>query len=198
MKRWLSVTLMTACVPLLLSAQQKQFVQAELLKTIKAKTAKPGDPVKARAVNAVILPGGRTISEGAALTGQVVEASANSLTISFDQPVKLSIRAAMMPGGAQKSSADAGNSSLSVPTPDAHAMKGPAQLSDQTKNAAQNSPSNSPEGSQRPVAAQTGSVIGMPGVTLQVDETSHTSKFESSGKELQLKSGLQLMLAVQQ
>jgi hypothetical protein len=47
------------------------------------------------------------------------------------------------------------------------------------------------------VAAQAGSVIGMPDVTLQVDDSpQHASKFESSGKELQLKQGLQFMLAV--
>jgi len=47
------------------------------------------------------------------------------------------------------------------------------------------------------VAAHTGSVIGMPGVTLEVDEgPERTSKFVSADKELQLKSGMQLMLAV--
>ena len=46
------------------------------------------------------------------------------------------------------------------------------------------------------VAAKAGSVIGMPGVTLQVDDSAqHASKFVSSGKELQLKQGLQFMLA---
>jgi hypothetical protein len=49
----------------------------------------------------------------------------------------------------------------------------------------------------RPVAAQAGSMIGMPDVTLQVDDSpQHASKFESSGKELQLRQGLQFMLAV--
>lgn len=36
----------------------KQFIQAELLKTVKAKKAKLGDIVKARAVQAVTLPDG--------------------------------------------------------------------------------------------------------------------------------------------
>jgi len=45
---------------------------------------------------------------------------------------------------------------------------------------------------------QTGAVIGMPGVTLQVDDSpQHASKFESSSSnKFQLKKGLQLMLGV--
>jgi len=130
------------------------------LKTIKAKSAKPGDPVKARAVTAATLPGGVSIAEGTILLGQIRSADPHSLTISFDEaeirgqktPMSLSIRAAMMPGGSE---------------------------------------------SHLGVSAQTGSIIGLPGVTLQVDESpQHASKFESTGKDLQLKNGLQLMLSV--
>ena len=53
MKTWLMVIVAAAGLPLSSLAQHKQFIQAELLKTVKAKNAKPGDPVKARAVNAV-------------------------------------------------------------------------------------------------------------------------------------------------
>jgi hypothetical protein len=142
-----------------LSAQQpKQFVQAELLKTIKTKNAKVGDPVKARTVNAVVLPGGVNVSVGAILLGEVRSVDGASLAISFDRveqdstntPLILSIRAARMPGESPKSQ-----------------------------------------------AAQTGAVIGMAGVSLQVDDSPrHESKFASDGKELQLNKGLQLMLAV--
>jgi hypothetical protein len=161
MKVWVIAIVAAGCLPVSLFAQHKQFIQAELLKTLKAKSAKVGDPVKARAVNAVSLPGGVQISAGAILLGEVRSADPNALGISFDQveisgkrtPLALSIRGAMMPGGSQ----------------------------------------NNVDG----VAAQAGSVIGMPGVTLQVDDSPrHTSKFESSGKDLQLKQGLQLMLAV--
>ena len=150
-----------ACLPLSSLAQHKQFVQAELLKTVKAKSAKAGDPVKARAVAAVVLPGGVTIPEGTMLFGEVRAADPNSVSISFGQveikgnktPLSLSIRAAMMPNG----------------------------------------PQNHVNG----VAAQAGAVIGMPGVTLQVDDSAqHASKFASSGKDLQLKQGLQFMLGV--
>ena len=209
MKIWLIAIVAAGGLPLSSLAQHsKQFVQAELLKTIKAKSAKAGDPVKARAVTAVLLPGGVAIPEGTILLGEVRAADPNSLSISFERvelsgkktPLSLSIRAAMMPGGPQKSSGDAGNSPLDAATPNAHPIKGEtAQLSDKTQNAAQNASAGSAGVSQpgRVVAAQTGSVIGMPGVTLQVDDSpQHASKFESSGKELQLKQGLQLMLAV--
>jgi len=161
MKIWSIMIVAAACMPLSFLAQHKQFIQAELLKTIKAKNAKAGDPVKARAVAAVVLPGGVTIPEGAILLGEVRAADPNSLSITFLQvevkgkqtPLSLSIRAAMMPNG----------------------------------------PENHVDG----VAAQTGSVIGMPGVTLQIDDSPrHASRFESNGKELQLKQGLQFMLAV--
>src|SRR5580658_71475 len=161
MKMRFIVIALSACLPLSSLAQHKQFIQAELLKTIKAKNAKAGDPVKARAVNAVVLPGGVAISEGAILLGEVRTADANSVSISFEQaelggkktPLSLSIRAAMMPNG----------------------------------------PQNNVDG----MAAQTGSVIGMPGVILKVDDSpQHASKFELTGKELQLKQGLQFMLAV--
>ena len=85
MKRWLTVIVAAACLPLPSLAQHKQFIQAELLKTIKAKSAKAGDPVKARAVAAVLLPGGLAIPEGATLLGEVRSADPNSLSISFEQ-----------------------------------------------------------------------------------------------------------------
>jgi len=45
------------------------------------------------------------------------------------------------------------------------------------------------------VTAEAGAVIGLPGVTLHIDETpQHASKFQSSAKDFQLKQGLFLML----
>jgi hypothetical protein len=161
MKRWLVTVAAAACLALPSLAQHKTFIQAELLKTVKAKSAQAGDPVKARVVAGVVLPGGVTIPEGAVLFGEVRAADPNSVSISFEQveikgnktPLSLSIRAAMLPSGSQ----------------------------------------NHVNG----VAAQAGAVIGMPGVTLQVDDSAqHASKFASSGKELQLKQGLQFMLGV--
>lgn len=208
MSIWLTILVATGCLPLSSLAQNsKQFLQAELLKTIKAKSAKVGDPVKARAVSAVLLPGGIAIPEGAILLGEVRAADTNSLSISFDQaelggkktPLSLSIRAALMPGGPQKSVG--GNASVDAAAPNVHPMSGgsanPVPVTTQ-----QATPSARPDSGPvvqpgRPVAAQAGSVIGLPDVTLQVDDSpQHASKFESSGKELQLKQGLQFMLAV--
>jgi hypothetical protein len=207
MKFWLTILVAAGCLPMPSSAQQKQFVQAELLKTIKAKSAKAGDPVKARAVSAVLLPGGIAIPEGTILEGEVRAADTNSLSISFDQAelsgkktsLSLSIRAALMPGGPQKNFG--GNASVDAAAPNVHPMNGgpatPVPVT--TQQAAPNARPDSGGVVQpgRPVAAQAGSVIGMPGVALQVDDSpQHASKFESSGKELQLKQGLQFMLAV--
>ncbi|HEV8038894.1 MAG TPA: hypothetical protein VGP62_08535, partial [Bryobacteraceae bacterium] len=130
MKVWLTILVAAGCLPLSSSAQQKQFVQAELLKTIKAKSAKAGDPVKARAVSAVLLPGGIAIPEGTILEGEVRAADTNSLSISFDQAelsgkktsLNLSIRAALMPGGPRKSVG--GNGGVDAAAPNVHPMNG--------------------------------------------------------------------------
>jgi len=207
MKVWLTILVAAGCSALSAVAQQKQFVQAELLKTIKAKSAKVGDPVRARAVSAVLLPGGIAIPEGTILEGEVRAADTNSLSISFDQaelsgkktPLSLSIRAALMPGGPQKSLG--GNASVDSAAPNVHPMNGgsatPVPVKTQTATPTAHPDSGGVAQPGRPVAAQAGSVIGMPDVTLQVDDSpQHASKFESSGKELQLKQGLQFMLAV--
>jgi len=168
MRVWLAVGIaaILCALPFAFAQGSKHFIQVELLKTIRVKKAKVGDVVKARAVQGVVLPGGITIPEGTTLEGAVRAVDEKSLAISFDEaeingkttPVKLSIRAAVMPEQA----------SFSGGRPPSSA------------------------------AGQTGTVIGMPGVTLEVDEgPRHASKFKtSSDKELQLKSGLQLMLAV--
>lgn len=158
MKFWFCTLIGIVCAMSLSAQSSKQFIQAGLVKNIKAKSAKPGDPVQARTVNSVLLPGGVNIPAGTTLIGQVRSATPSSLTISFDQAeldgkskeLALSIRAAMLPGDSQKFQ-----------------------------------------------VAQAGQVIGMPGVTLQVDDSpQHASKFDSAGKDLQLNKGLQLMLAV--
>jgi hypothetical protein len=185
------------------SAQgSKQFIQAELLKTIKAKKAKVGDVVKARPVQAVTLPNGFTIPDDATLLGEVRAVDEKSLSISFDQaeikgkttPVKLSIRSAMMPSqeAAATRPGDA-STSLDAATPGNRPMRGGVPRPGKVTETEPQSASNSGGA----VAAHTGSVIGMPGVTLDLDEgPQRASKFVSTDKELQLKSGLQLMLAV--
>ena len=191
-----------------LAQGSRQLFQAELLKTIQARKANVGDVIKARAVQALILRGGPTIPEGALLLGKVRAAGENFLAISFDEvklskkttPLKLSIRAAMMPGGPQVAR-DTGS-----PLPEVSSSPGRAIPGGDFDHRAASASSRQPaatgmaptEVSQpgRNVAGQTGSVIGMPGVTLQVDEgPEHASRF-SADKELQLKGGLQFMLAM--
>jgi len=150
------------CLATPLGAQNEgKFIQAELQTPIKAKRAKPGERVKAKTVGSVTLPNGVKVSAGETVFGEVTAAEANSVSIVFDQieidgkktPMKLFVRAAMMPGG------------------------DPAK-----------------QGEAVPV----GAVIGMDGVTLQTDDgPRHATKFQSSGKELQLKTGLQLMLGAE-
>ena len=198
----LGVVAVALCGWQLASAQgAKQFIQAELLKTIKAKKAKVGDVVKARPVQAVTLANGLTIPDDATLIGEVRAADEKSLAISFDRaqikgkttPVKLSIRSAMLPGEAPAATrpGDA-TSSLDAATPGNRPIHGEAAP---TRKVTESEPPRSASPGA-PVAAHTGSIIGMPGVTLQVDEgPQRASKFVSADKELQLKSGMQLMLA---
>jgi hypothetical protein len=187
--------------PLASAQGSKRFIQVELLKTIKAKKAKVGDVVKARAVQAIILTNSATIPEGSTILGEVRSADEKSLAISFDQaevkgkaiPIKLSIRSGMMPGetasyrqvGGESSSADDAN-------PGNRPIRGGVP---RAKTVTEEAPQSTSPGSV--VAGHTGLLIGMPGVTLEVDEgPERASKFVSSAKELELKSGLQLMLAV--
>jgi hypothetical protein len=146
-------------LPAMFRAQERgKFIQAELQSSIKAAKAKPGEPVRLKTTGSVTLPDGLTVSRGVEIYGEITSADAHSLAMVFDhieidgakKPVKLSIRAAMMPG-----SGDGG-----------------------------------PSG-----AVQSGAVIGLKGVTLILDDgPRHAAKFESTGKDLHLRSGLQIML----
>jgi len=203
MRIWLLGSFVVLCGLQVASAQgSKQFIQAELLKTIKAKKAKVGDVVKARAVQDVTLPSGFTIPQEGTLLGQVRAVDEKSLAISFDQveikgkttPVKLSIRSAMMPNqeGAAARPGDA-TKSLDAASPGDRPMRGGVPRAGKVTES--EPPSATQPGAA--VAAHTGSVIGVPGVTLEIDEgPQRASKFVSADKELQLKSGLQMMLAV--
>jgi hypothetical protein len=146
------------------SFAQSRFIQAELVNPIKTKKAKVGDPVKARSAAGGTLPNGAQIHAGAILLGQLRSVESNAVTITFDEvdtdgkkaPLKLSIRAAMMPAA----------------------------------------PGHSGGRPSEAVAAQAGAVIGLDGVTLQVDDSpAAASKFQASQGELKLDKGLQLMLA---
>ncbi|HLK19562.1 MAG TPA: hypothetical protein VKT81_11415 [Bryobacteraceae bacterium] len=88
-----------------LAPAQSRFVQAELTTPIKTKKAKVGDPVKARTISEVKLPNDITVPAGSVLLGELRSLDPDSVSISFDAfqngskttPLKLNIRAAMMP-----------------------------------------------------------------------------------------------------
>jgi len=205
MRTWLLGGVVAVLCGLQVASEQgpKLFIQAELLKSVKAKKAKVGDVVKARVVQAVTLPDGTTIAQDTTLVGEVRAVDEKSLAISFDQaqikgkttPVKFSIRSAMMPGEAPAAATSPGDatSSLDAATPGNRPIHGGVPTPGKVTETAPQGSANSGGA----VAGHTGSVIGMPGVTLEVDEgPQRASKFVSGDKELQLKSGLQLMLAV--
>ena len=93
----------------------------------------------------------------------------------------------------QVRSVDANSISISFDEAEVNGKKAPLKLSIQgamMPGGDSSKPDKNAQGSA-------GLVVGMPGVTLQVDDgPQHASKFETSGKKLQLKSGLQLMLRV--
>jgi hypothetical protein len=102
MVRSIVAGLLVAC---LFAGAQTHFIQAELLTGIKTKKAKVGDPVKARTIGDVKLANGVTVPAGSTLLGELRSVESDAVSIAFDTcqngskttPLKLSIRAAMMP-----------------------------------------------------------------------------------------------------
>jgi hypothetical protein len=183
-------------------------VQVELENNINAKRAKPGSKVKAKTVSPLTLANGKVIPLASEIYGRVTEvtndAGGSSLAIAFDQleirnkkiPLEFSIRAALgpgpgsdnMPGGVRPDDVaepkicggirDLGQTTA-TPTPYGAISK--TRITDDSGQ----------------VVASDGSVVGMPGVTLQVDDgPRHTSNFTSRSRNLQLNEGLDLMLAL--
>lgn len=192
---------------------QSQTVQVELQKTIKTKSAKVGDEVKARTVTPLIVSG-TVIPVGSPVMGHIiaVESEAtgsdtSSLTLAFDSvnlehgqklPLKFAVLAAMRPG-------ESSQQQQPQQQPDNTPPAGQAQPEMQILHGGSMTPHNTPETLKKMpgkkenpgVAAQTGSVIGMPGVTLEIGEANDpSSTFRSTHKNLQLDSGMQLILKV--
>jgi hypothetical protein len=194
-----------------------------LLSTVKATKAKANDPISAQTVTPLTLKDGTVIAAGSTLRGHVVKVESDSadqhissIAITFDAvdlkkkeklPLNLSVVSAMAsaPGG------EPGNKLVSPsqgPLPNDHALNGhsysvtqdtPNLINDPTQghSSISNGQASGTQGS--PTAAHTGSVIGLPGVTLQIgDGPAAVSTFVSAKKNLQLDSGLQLMLVVVQ
>ncbi len=210
--RFIPLILALAIVPV--SGQTGALhVQVELLNTVRTKKAKVGDKVKARTASPLTLTDGTEVPVASTIAGQIREVEADSggkssVVISFDQvemdgkkrPAVFLIRAAMLSGGSAKSVREAS----AIAPSEVHQerpMAGRAQTVQDATDVQTRAPStrsipDAPAAKLGPaVAAQTGSVIGMPGVTLQVDEDGQRpSKFLSNAPNLELKQGLQLML----
>jgi len=182
-------------------------VTAELENNIKAKKAKPGDKVKAKTISPLTLADGTSIPVASEIYGHVTavtnDANGSSLAIAFDQleiknkktPVNFSIRAAMSPGGGSDEGGTGGGAAASPMKGGGRSLGQAVSTPAPTLGLSDQSITEAGAAS----AAQTGTVLGMPGVKLQVDDTpQHASKFQSSAADLQLSEGLNLMLAVVQ
>jgi hypothetical protein len=198
-------------------------VQAGLLSTVKATKAKTNDPITAQTVTPLTLKDGTVIPAGSTLLGHVLKVESDSadqhissIAVTFDAvqlkkkaklPLNLSVVSAM-------ASAPVGESGSKLvapsqgPLPNDHPLDGhsysitqdtPNLINDPTQGHSGISNGGASGGQGKPTAAHTGSVIGLPGVTLQIDDGPEAvSTFVSAKKNLQLDAGLQLMLVVVQ
>lgn len=187
-------------------------VQAGLLNTIKANKAKPNDPITAQTVTPLTLKEGTVIPVGSTLLGHVLKVEldsadrhGSSIEIKFDSielkkkqkfPLNLSVVSAMAP-------AAVGESGNKLVTPSGGGLPNDHPLDGHSYSATDQGHldiSSGKAGTQgKPTSAHTGSVIGLPGVTLLIDDGPEAaSTFVSMKKNLQLDSGLQLMLVIVQ
>jgi hypothetical protein len=209
MRVLITLALMTAIA---ISAQTLH-IQAQLTTAVKLKKAKAGDKLKAHTVASVTLANGTTIPTGSTMLGQVLQVDAGSVTISFDTanvdgkkiPLNVTLVAVAMIGG----SAGNGNAKMESPSPDDHPLNGgprPAvEAGAKTLNSVgHESLSEVNAGGKdtdnthaRMVAAHSGSVIGLPGVAMVVDDgPPFASRFTITAKDMQLPDGIQLMFSV--
>ena len=197
-------------------------VQAGLQTTLKANKAKINDPITAQTVTPLTLKDGTVVPAGSTLLGHVVKVDADStdqhissIAVTFDavelkKKVKLPLNLSVVSAMASTPAGAAGNNKMVSPS--AGPLPYDHPLNGQAYNVVQDSPKlvNNPVGTQsalsggagstqgKATAAHTGSVIGLPGVTLQIEDgPAAVSTFISAKKNLQLESGLQLMLVVQ-
>jgi hypothetical protein len=200
---------------------QGQVLQVELTNTVRASSAKVGDPVKARTVTAVILTDQTVIPEGSKVVGHVqrvdcppTSSQETVLSIAFDEfqlkhgrtlPAHLSIRAAAFLGAtahqlADESGFDSPSSSWLPSIPQRMHLNVPP--------AGPRNPNSQPHSSAQPETTQVdydrgdlrsasgGTLIGMAGVSFRIDRSAGTATFQSSSRKLELKSGVQLILRV--
>jgi hypothetical protein len=212
----------TAPAPSTASDSSPQRVQAALVSTVKASKAKLNDAIAAQTVTPLTLKDGTVIPAGSTLLGHVVKAEpdstdqhVSSIAVTFDavelkKKAKLPLNLSVVSAMASTAAGAAGNNKMVSPS--AGPLPYDHPLNGQAYNVVQDSPKlvNNPVGTQsalsgdassgqgKPTAAHTGAVIGLPGVTLQIEDgPAAVSTFVSAKKNLQLDSGLQLMLVVQ-
>jgi len=160
------------------------LIQAELTTPVKLAKAKVGDKLKAVTVAPVNVPDGPAIPAGSTVMGQIQKVDGASVTVAFGQvdvdgkksPLNITLIAAAIMGG-PKTQGTEGN---------ADATKADAN-------------SLGPDVPLKPGEVRTtaGSVVGLPGVALAIDDAPpFASKFELKNKDQQLPKGLQLMFKV--
>jgi hypothetical protein len=219
-----AVTLLSACALLGQGPAGGPIVhiQAELETAVKLAKVKTGDKLKAKTVSAVTLADGTAIPVGSTLLGQVLQVDGSSVTLAFDQanadgkkvPLSITLVAAALMGGPRNEmSENTGNAKMDSPTggslPNDHPLRGgPYAVSEAGVNALNgvnheslalvNSAGASKtvkQGADAP--AHAGSVIGLPGVALTIDDGApYASKFDLKNKDGQLPKGVQLMFSV--
>lgn len=189
-------------------------VQAQLLSSVKAAKARVNDPVRAQTMTPLTLADGAVIPIGSTLSGHVLKVESDSgdrhmssIAITFESvelkkrqtlPLKLWIASAKAPAPAAALIGDNTSQTASRNADgvaDSHALSGDAYTARDDSTGLVTSGSDGTPG--KATAAHTGSVIGLPGVTLVVDDGPNAvSTFISAKKNFQLDSGLHLMLVV--
>ncbi|MGA7415894.1 MAG: hypothetical protein WBW33_35815 [Bryobacteraceae bacterium] len=160
------------------------LIQAELSTPVKLAKAKVGDKLKAVTVAQVNVPNSPVIPAGSTVMGQVQKVDGAFVTVSFDQV-----------------NVDGKKISLNITLVAAALMGGPKTETTDGNAKATKSANNSPgaDAPLRPGEVRTtlGTVVGLPGVALAVDDVApFASRFELNNKEQQLPKGLQLMFKV--
>jgi hypothetical protein len=205
--------------PLSLPAEANPtHIQAQLDTPIRLAKAKVGEKLKALVVAQAALKDGTAIPAMATLMGQVTKTDAESVTLAFDKvdvdgkkiPLNITLVAAAQLGAPGSQTTDGGKSKMVSPSggslPNDHALNGGGySVLEAGNNAAKGvgheslSEVNSVGGNSNykrgtDVHTTAGSVIGLPGVTLAVDDgPPYGSRFQFGNKEKQLPKGIQLM-----
>ena len=203
-------------------ASGHQAIAIELSKSLDTKKLKPGDPVKAKITSVFEIGNGKVVPIGSTVQGHVTQAvtrskgeAQSSLGIAFDNivlkdgqqlPLKATIQAVGAPPGWAINNPASGNGRIGGPpmgSPGSPASypgsTGPIGATNPTggypppPTSQPQSPSGQPDTTNSPsLTAQSTGVVGMRDVSLQPD-----SVLTSTGKDLKLEAGTEMILRVQ-